>query len=707
MLSTRFWLGLMVMVSGSSLLEARADFGSIPGTFLERQEWSVAAKTVGASGLQPFGFLLRTQDGVGPKVADSPFLDAAFYSALPDLYETVYDSQKQKAYDEQVRNLKTVTLYDGFIDMIVSADLPQEMKSAGEQIGQCLAQKISEARDSCVIDEPLKGSKPRAPSTWKLAWARATCGSFVKKCWVRKAFFAAAYPELAKYRDDPKVREMVAKKFEEVFPVRFLQEFKKAIDGYRSNLAAVIAPKIGAKGFALAETPLIQADGPARDSAHSLIRMDGFGWGLLADIQSAKFGLRQGATEVERLLGASGLWAAGNRLIQLTGMDAALFREGSYQWKDSPGPRQPPGLDWAPIGGWSAFWVPLSQGVSSIGRAGGQDQLRFQRWDWEQYYKLPDEPGSVTRIFPHAFEIDANGAPSWSGPESAEYRLDDMVILAEALIEFLDASQKNSVLSKYLGSRDELKEILEPSVPVVLPRQLRMLAYGVLAAIGRNLVHPDINLLEVQDHIEPGMGLGVRFYGKHSFLEPRDGREQASTIAVARLLLVASKLRSLVLSDSELPVPQEKLSALINKVDSLLQIGALTLGADSQVASGGFRAQLGGKDLNQLDLESSILGMRAIQAAYSWSQMPVLRLNLVAGMKWLKAEIVSRNLLFGAWTPQERLMLWEWIALWDDAKPEWRDALPEGGKPQNWAEIRSDLEKRLLDDARSRVDMNR
>ncbi|MBU6375314.1 MAG: hypothetical protein KGQ59_04920, partial [Bdellovibrionales bacterium] len=620
------------MMAGSlASAEAATDLATVPRNFFERQEWSISSRTSGASGLDYFGNLLRTKEGISPRLADSPFLDAAFYSALPDLYEVVYDTQKQKAFEEQVRNLKTVTLFDGFLDMIAAADLPPEMKSAGDQIGQCLAKKMIEARDSCVIDEPKNGALPRAPSTWKLAWARATCGSFVKQCWVRKAFFAAAYSELSKYRDDPKVREMVARKFEEIFPVRFLEEFKKTINGYRSNLQAVIAPKIGAKSFSAPEKSLVQSDGPSSDSSRAFVRMDGFAWGLLADIQSAKFGLRDGASEEQKQIGATGLWAAGNRLIQLTGLDAALFKNGQYQWKDSPGPRQPPGIEWAPLGGWSAYWVPFSQGVSVSGREAGKEQLRFQRWDWEQYYKLPNDPGTVTRIFPHAFEVDSNGAPQWSGPESAEYRLEDMVILADALVEFLSSTQKDAVLSKYLGSKDELKQILEPSVPVVLPRQLRMLSYGVLAAIGRNLIHPDISLLDIQDHIEPGMGLGVRFFAKHSFLEPRSARGQASTVSVARLILAASRLRSLVLSDPELPVPQAKVPDLLNKVDSLLQIGALTLGSDAQVVRGGFRPQLGGTDLNQLDLESSILGVRAIQTAYSWSKIPVLRLNLVAG----------------------------------------------------------------------------
>ena len=87
--------------------------------------------------------------------------------------------------------------------------------------------------------------------------------------------------------------------------------------------------------------------------------------------------------------------------------------------------------------------------------------------------------------------------------------------------------------------------------------------------------------------------------------------------------------------------------------------------------------------------------------------MPVLKLNLGAGMKWLKEYIDNTNLLFGPWTPEERVNLWHWIELWDGAEPEWRDVASHGGEKRDWVQIRADLEVRLLNDARVRAQMNR
>jgi hypothetical protein len=623
---------------------------------------------------------------------------------LPALYEPLYQSEKAKAYDEQVRNLRTTTLFDGFLEMVVSGDVADSMKDSAGAIGQCLARKALEARNSCELREPEGREAPVPPTRWKLGLARATCGLFVSNCWIRRGLFAAAYPTLLLARQDPKVLKLVESRFEELFPVRFLSEFKSMVDRRRAQVDSWVAPKLGASRFSSPASALIQDDDSPAQDGKSVMHLDGFALGLQADLASARVGLQRHASVEARNLGAAGFWAAVQRLLVLSGMKAAEFRGESYVWGEPPAAGRAPTVGAISAGGWSVFSFRNVEGLGPRRRTDPSVNFRFEHWDWEQYARLPLEPGTVTRLIPHALSLDSTASPGVVGVSSGEQRLEDLALLMDAVVDFLSLTQKEGALAKHFGTRDELANLFDPSSPVLFPKEIRLLGYGILGGIFRNLLHPDIALVVVQSQIEPGKGLGIRFYESASLFKRSGEPPLARTVSLARLILAAARLRELIVTDHDSPLSDS--AALLHQLDSVIQIGALTLGSDAQVPAGGFRSQLASPELSNLDFDSTVLGLRAIQEAYLLSGMSVLKLNLAAGFRWLKACLEEKSMLHGDWSTQQRVQLWHWISLWDRAQPEWRDAANSGTSERDWGRLRLELEQGLVDGAYSRTYLN-
>jgi hypothetical protein len=283
--------------------------------------------------------------------------------------------------------------------------------------------------------------------------------------------------------------------------------------------------------------------------------------------------------------------------------------------------------------------------------------------------------------------MDEQGRPRSVGPQSSEQHLGDHAALLEALNDFLELTEENGAFARHLAPQSELVNLMDPASPVLLPHEGRLLAYGVLSGVFRNLTHADHSLIEKQAKIEPGEGLGVKFFESAS-LESAD-RPKAQSESLARLVLACARLRDRVLGDAKFPGKNRK--DVVYQLETLIQIGALTLISQSQNLDGGFQAVVGGQD-RVSRLESSVLSLRAIQTAHRISGMKVMTINLRTGMSWLKANLPaiedSRSL-----SPEVRIALWHFMLLWDQAKPEWSTAI-FGNEGQ---ELRNQWENRLLE----------
>jgi hypothetical protein len=209
----------------------------------------------------------------------------------------------------------------------------------------------------------------------------------------------------------------------------------------------------------------------------------------------------------------------------------------------------------------------------------------------------------------------------------------------------------------------------------------------MVAGIVRNLTHPDHALIEKQATIEPGQGLGIKFFESSSLSGGE--RPQAKTTSVANLILVAARFRDRVAKDPQFPVKNR--SEILGMIDSIVTIGALTLGAQAQNQDGSFRATLNSTDLSP-DLLSTTLALRAIQTAHLTQGVKVLTLNLKSGMKFLSQHLPQASGV-RALTPEARLGLWHFLHLWDQAKPDWSEAI----FGQEGHETRKQWEKALLE----------
>lgn len=695
---------LVVFGSGLAAQAASSTLGLKQEVLLAEELSRASGKSRGAL-MQRSALALRAArqqsdaNDQGPRRHEAQYLDALMLAKFSSIYDLLYDTEKKKAFESEVVGIKLSTLFDGFLEMIESGDVSDSMKSAANQVGKCLAKKMIAVRSSCELNEDTKES----PSTVRLAWLRTTCGALMSDCKVRRAFFAAAKPTLEEARNDPAVQKQIRDTFEKVFPERFRQGVLRQLSQVRGNYTNWVAekflPATPFKLFGDVSAPSLVASGiepmfiadQEVPGMGFVQRLDGMAFGLRADLAIARMGQQLLAsrsnflrTAVASETGAA-LWSAVQQLLVLTGGTRAVFMdagkgfslvEGDIKKLPPRFSKESPYLKGELFGGWS------------ISRAAKDDvALRFAPWDWENYINLPSESGSPISLLPHLFRLDSAGRPSAVGPESAMHTLDDQVALADAVSEFLELTEQGGAFSAHLGPEESLIDLMDGKKPILLPSQARLLGYAIVAGIARNLTHPDYALIEKQGTIEPGQGLGVKFFESAS-LENKD-RPNAKTTSLARLILVAAKFRSRIANDPQFPGTNRK--EMLDLIDTLVPIGALTLGAQAQNPDGSFRSVLNASE-QVADLEATTLALRAIQTAHLASGMKVLTLNLKAGMNYLKTHMPSPGVVTQL-RPEARVAMWHFLLLWDQAKPEWSDAIfGDIGK-----QLRQEWERKLLD----------
>ena len=699
--------------SGGPDTRDRHDWGDEPREQLFEKLSSELAQMRRARGL----------GGAGPRRHEAVYLDALLMAKFTTIYDLLFDSEKAKAFQSEVVGVKLSTLFDGFMELVAAGQVPEGMKSAAEDVGECVANVIIRARPTCELDDQTT----HEPSAAKLAWIRLTCGALTSDCGVRRDFFAAAKPALEKARNDPQVQEQIRKKFEEVFPERFRQGMLQELSKMRATYGEWVAEKflppsvkraqVGPLSLILErDAPLFVADqeSPEHGLTH---RLDGIAHGLRADLALARMGRRvmqareksNNPEVVGRISSetAAAFWSSIQQLLVLTGGARAKYSRIESQYRLIEGglkqlpprfSRESPYLRGALFGGWGALAHDSS--------------LVYQPWDWEKYAQLPAEKGSPIQILPHQLALDFAGRPRAIGPESAEQHLGDHAALLEAIADFLEMTGAGGEFSSFLGPQKDLAAISDPSQTILLPVESRLLGYAILAGVFRNLTHPDYALIEKQEKILPGEGLGVKFFESSSLLSVKalpagsssDSsasqaapeasplitpmiRPQAHTSSLARMILACARLRARVLEDAQFPGQDRKAS--VDQLDTLIQVGALSLIAQAQNGDGGFR-----KTLNTpgqvSDLMSSAMALRAIQTAYLISEMKIFTINLKSGMTWMKSNLPSLEGLDNGnatvLAPAERVALWHFLLLWERAKPDWSEAIffPGGpGSPSN------------------------
>ncbi len=618
----------------------------------------------------------------------APYADALVLNAMKDIYASLYESQKRKSYEDEVVNISLETLFDGFMTAVRDGSLPASLQELGDQIGSCIARRTQES--SCKLDS---GPEFVSVSKVKLGWARFTCGLFMGDCGVRRLFFNAAKKDLIEARTKPEVIEMVGKEFERLFPVKFHEAFLTQLNEKRATVPEIVSLKFGGTLNSRLWDPsvaLVPADEQGK------ISLKGFAESVRADLAMAEVTLSAGESpdsdpemmEWRDLTGPL-FFAAANKILVLSGGKAADYRTGHYrEIRNFLRPliaKEPPYLASYLFGGW---------GISNH-----EDGPSFSPWDWADYDPNRKEKPSTARLFPSEFLISEEGVPKYYSENSRIENLSDLAELIEAISEFMRVTRPDAAFGKFFGTREQMVDMADVEKPILFPMDARMLGIGVLGGIVGNLTAPGWGHLE-QTAVAPGAGLGLKFHDAIGL----EGRIQANAplASVGRFLLAISHLRMALPGDPA--VKPELLAAMINQIDSVLQVGALTVAAQAQeVSDGGFREKLGEPMTSARRFSDSIAGMRALTGAYSLSGIPVLRLNLKAGWSFLDKlwgeRVIPVAIEGNVGAAHEASELWEALNLWKETQTKVREGLGDEVPWQMWEArmeaLRAHLEHQL------------
>lgn len=598
-------------------------------------------------------------------IKEAPFLSLVVNEKMGLVYEGMYDQLYIEKFDEVVRQLTLETIYDGFLEQILTKRLPKdpEIQKAAKQIGECMAKRALKARGgSCPLDLSEKIDEPGWTSK---AWAKTGCSLRIpapSACYTRRVIFNTAKSKLIAFRKDPKFRAIVEEEFNKEFPQKFRDEFLLEIGRKIGDFPKLVAGKF-AGGLTPrvdelwgASAPLIETDENDPGSQAAVIRLDQFIAGTRADLMMASLTARM-KDQVSRGMAAALLYTSANRLLMVNGGVEAYWNGSGYDVATGPkidprNPKKAPLFATNFFGGWGAEL--------------GQTGVFFAPWDFANYNPVAN--AGQFRLIPAEFAIDSRGVPATIVGSEPFQRMEDLAELIEAMLDYLDETRPGAYLSRHFGAIDSASILLDTRNPLLLPPELRKLAVGILAASLGNLIAPGHGHLS---RVEPGTGgaeLGIVFHDRVT-LRGRENRG-APVRSVAKLLIAASRLRRMM--DRRDPDMPPELLAVSGDLDTALQAGAMWLGGKGQEQDGGFRERLGESMRSGRTLANTILGIRAISKAYEATQVPVMRLRIKTAFQFMDRlwgrGVVPRLLEAGGQQIASPSTLWMVLNFWDEFK---------------------------------------
>jgi hypothetical protein len=635
-------------------------------------------------------------------IADAPYLGLVLHEKLPELYAAAYESAYAEQYDKFVVHPKLEFIFDQFLDAFLDGSLSDEQKRGASQLGSCLANKARRGKsESC----PLDGSEAlNPPSTFSLAGAKFGCHIGIPTaCTVRRLIYNKAKPDLIRARAEKQLEGP----FNKIFPKKFREEFLEVISRKKTSYPDLVSEKFHGDSSALwgPETALLeeQGDWAGDDSTVTgnvtwggtkpiapvapRVSLRGFAEGLRADLGVAAR-LANSSDGHERGLAGALFYAAANRMLLMTGgqrasWDGKAFSVDPASVFDPAHPKAAPDFVVENFGGW--------------GLGKGSSGLEFSPWDWANYDPADSKNPTPLKLFPSELSLGAHGVPYLDSmaPISSAQTVERMGDLAEMILglsDFLKLTRPDAVFGPHFGSAADLAQALDPASPMIFPREGRALAIGALAGILHNLVVPGLGHIEETQVGTPQGGLGLAFHDGIR-LDQRDGIT-ASTDAVARTLVAAAYLRQTIPGDPDAPAA---LLALLPRLDSAIQVGALTLGAQAQNADGGFAEELtephapAAGPANR-KLLTTIESLDALGRAYDASHILILKLSIKAGWLYLDQAWSERPVPASLDGTRENMAL---LRLWNAAQRGVRPGLASEIDWSRWearmAQLRSHL----------------
>ncbi|HTL13150.1 MAG TPA: hypothetical protein VL588_11720, partial [Bdellovibrionota bacterium] len=294
-------------------------------------------------------------------------------------------------------------------------------------------------------------------------------------------------------------------------------------------------------------------------------------------------------------------------------------------------------------------------------------------WDWGGYDPTKTVGPSPMRLLNAEFLFGQAGVPvapstaAESGivPAVPYEDLDSMGSLLLSLTEFLRVTRPGTPLGKYLGDGSNVGDVLDPTKPMIFPRDGRMLAVGVLAGILKNLIASAGHISQAAPGT-PGAELGLAFADGVN-LGGKIGNP-VSVRSVAQLLIAASTIENELANDPDVPAP---LKALLPQLGDVLTVGGYTLGAKGQEPDGGFDAYMGVAQPAGRSLKDTVMGLRALTYAYEHNGMSAVMVRVKKGWDYIDQIWGSHDVPSFGGTPQgpaNPSELWELVNLWEETR---------------------------------------
>ncbi|MCC7440843.1 MAG: hypothetical protein IT285_04375, partial [Bdellovibrionales bacterium] len=312
-----------------------------------------------------------------------------------------------------------------------------------------------------------------------------------------------------------------------------------------------------------------------------------------------------------------------------------------------------------------------------LGTLAGSPQARYLTapWDWGGYDPTKEQGPSPLRLLNAEFLAGPAGVPvaPLGATESAlvppvPYEdLDSLGTLLASLAEFLRVTRPGAPLGNYLGDGSNVGDVLDPTKPMIFPRDGRMLAVGVLAGVLKNLVAPDGHIMQTSPGT-PGGELGLAFYDRVNL-----GGKVGNPVpvrSVSQLLIVAATLQRELSHDPDVP---DELKALLPQLGDVLTVGGFTLGAKGQEPDGGFREFMGQAQPSGRNLRNSVLALRALTYAFEQNGMLAVMIRVKNGWDhldrvWGDADVPSFVQGPTGGAPASPSDLWELLNLWEETR---------------------------------------
>ncbi len=595
---------------------------------------------------------------------------------IQEIYPAVYDAEWAALTDEPPLDL----LFDGFMQMIVSGDVPQDMKKAGDQIGKRMARQVLDgASPFCKLDI----SEKRAPKVSKFTLIKLKLDvlNLVKPCTYRKVIFAEAKKQLIEARKTEVTKAAFKEAAIKVFPTEFRKKFTTHLSGEVGDFASLVIGKFDGDTHAIwGENGgiLEEIEGQSIVNGSQDVTLFDLARGMRTDLAAAAV-LKKSDDRTDRGLAAGLFYAVVNRLLYLTGGDqvkwdvkekkmvihdpqAAITR--IYKNKEMTeyeevfngpwsvvllNPKTAPHFDYEPFGGWGF-------------EKNREGQVAASNWDWGNYNPDADTNPSPIRLFSSRFKIDASGLASLNSPQDLIQESRAVGELIQAVAEFMQATAPGGVFAEHFGGKDQIGDLLDPEKPMLFPMDGRKLAVGVIAALAKNLLDPKLGHVQ-----KTGEGIQLAFRDRATL--ESISHEMVSTDGVASLLAAAADLRESLRSDPILKEPDmEALRSVGPELETLLQLGSLALGAASQMEDGRMTPYLF-TPAEGFSLTNQISVMRAMLRAYNQTKLLLLQVSLMDAWEAMMRELPNTTL-----TPVEKLEL---LGIWDDSQKNLRQQQPD------------------------------